>query len=40
MTSNESNTTHHGVDSRENEHEQRMYANPGDVNCPVSSLDL
>lgn len=40
MTYNESNKTHHGVDSRENGQEQRMYAKPGDVNCPVSSLDL
>ena len=33
--------THHGVDSRENYQERRMYANPANPdNCPVRSLDL
>lgn len=41
MMYNESNKTHHGVDSRENYQERRMYANPANPdNCPVRSLDL
>jgi hypothetical protein len=38
MMYNESNKTHHGVDSRKNYQETRMYANP--ANCPARSLDL
>jgi len=41
MTYNECNKTHHGIDSRENEQDQRMYANPENPTvCPVASLDL
>ncbi|CAC5414118.1 unnamed protein product [Mytilus coruscus] len=41
MTYNESNKTHHGIDSRENSQEQRMYANHENTAiCPVASLDL
>ena len=41
MMYNESNKTHHGVDSRGNYQETRMYANPANPdNCPVRSLDL
>jgi site-specific recombinase XerD len=41
MMYNESNKTHHGVDSREHYQETRMYANPANPdNCPVRSLDL
>ena len=41
MTYNESDKTHHGIDSRENDQEQRMYANIENPSiCPVFSLDF
>ncbi|VDI18352.1 Hypothetical predicted protein [Mytilus galloprovincialis] len=39
MIYNKSNKTHHGIDNRENEQDQRMYGNNRDT-CPVISLDL
>ncbi|CAC5398334.1 unnamed protein product [Mytilus coruscus] len=40
MTYNECDKTHHGVDSKENSRDVRMYAKPGDIHCPVFSLDF
>ncbi|CAG2240488.1 unnamed protein product [Mytilus edulis] len=39
MTYNECDKTHHG-DSKENSRDVRMYAKPGDIHCPVFSLDF
>jgi len=40
MTYNESDKTHHGIDSKENRQEVRMYAKAGDINCPIASFEL
>lgn len=40
MAYNEANKTQHGVNSKENEQETRMYSRPGEQNCPVSNMDL
>ncbi|CAC5383165.1 unnamed protein product [Mytilus coruscus] len=40
MTYNECDKTHHGVDSKENSRDVRMYAKLGDIHCPVFSLDF
>ncbi|CAG2246159.1 unnamed protein product [Mytilus edulis] len=40
MTYNECDKTHHGVDSKENSRDVRMYAKPGDIHCPVFSLNF
>lgn len=41
MTYNESAKTHHGIDNRENDQEQRMHANLENPSiCPVFSLDF
>ena len=40
MSYNECDKTHHGVDSKENLMETRMYERRDDINCPVKSLDL
>ncbi|CAG2192578.1 unnamed protein product [Mytilus edulis] len=40
MTYNECDKTHHGVDSKENSRDVRMYAKPGDIHCSVFSLDF
>ena len=39
MSYNEADKTHHGVDSRENQKEPRMYEQEDHPNCPVKSFD-
>ena len=40
MSYNECDKTHHGVDSKENLKETRMYERRDDIYCPVKNLDL